>query len=70
MRLEVAAMAQLQCRLPDVTVTKPKGLSQRMFLVPMRSRLRSSIRAQRIAIDTIRQERSQATNRHQVSAIA
>jgi len=24
-------MAQLQCRLPDVTVTKPKGLSRRMF---------------------------------------
>ena len=31
MGLEEVAMAQLQCRLPDVTVTKPKGLSQRMF---------------------------------------
>ena len=28
---EVAAMSQLQCQLPDITVTKPQGLSRRMF---------------------------------------
>lgn len=56
-------MTHLQCRLPDVTVTKPQGLSNRMFFhvysgpnaiafAQLSTATSRAMRRQRVAVDT------------------